>query len=213
MQPLHKFIGIYLPVISFIAVLVFLTVFADSVSALKELMSGMNLLSYTAYVLILVTAVVAMPVTVMPVIPMATALFGPFITAILSVIGWTVGGVIAFLVARYLGRPVLERYVSMQAVDELAAKIPEETRFLFIVLLRLTVPVDLVSYALGLSKTVGLIEYSVATFIGVIWFSFAFAYLGEAMLEGNTIILIELGTVSLLVFVVGWFLLSRQRKK
>ena len=210
---MKKHFGIYLTVGVFIITLVLMIMYGDTIERLAGYMSGMNMVSYIAYVLVLIIAVVAMPVTVMPLIPVAASLLGPFATALLSIVGWTVGGAIAFLIARYVARPIIERFVSLKRVDELAAQIPHETRFLTIVLLRLTLPVDLVSYALGLSKSIGFFEYVAATFVGVIWFSFAFAYMGDALLNKNIVLLIEIGAVSVLVFTIGWLLIARRRKK
>jgi len=207
-----RFLGVYLPAVIFILTVWFLTAQSDLVGVLAGYMSGMNVVSYVTYVAILTLAVVAMPVTVMPLIPVAATLLGPLPTAILSVIGWTLGGGISFLVARYIGRPVIERFVSFEKLDSITESIPQDTRFISIILLRLTLPVDLVSYALGFSRSIGFLEYIVATFIGVIWFSFAFAYMGDALLNQNIILLIEVGAASLLVFTVCWLLLAKKRK-
>jgi hypothetical protein len=45
--------------------------------------------------------------------------------------------------------------------------------------------------------------------LGVIYFSFAFAYLGEAIFAGNLYIFIEIGLLSLAIFLTGWYLLKR----
>ena len=104
---------------------------------------------------------------------------------------------------------MLSRFVSLEKLDSLVELFPKDTRFLVVVLLRLTLPVDLVSYALGLTKTLGFVEYSLGTLVGVTWFSFAFAYLGDALLSGNMPLLIELGGASLVIFLTGWYLLRR----
>lgn len=205
--------GVYVPAVIFLATVMVVYFYGDLVSTLAEQITGMNAVSYFTYVAILVVAVVAMPVTVMPLIPIAATLIGPLTTAVLSVIGWTVGGAIAFLIARHVGRPILERYVSFEKLDELTQCIPTEARFLSIVLLRLTLPVDLVSYALGFSRTIGFFEYVAATFVGVIWFSFAFAYMGDALLDHNVVLLIEIGAASMLLLTVCWLLLSAKRKR
>ena len=119
---MKRIIIAYLPAVAFVATVYVLVVYADSLMVLKDQMGEASLLGYAAYVLSLIIAIVAMPVTVMPLIPMATMVFGPFTTAILSIIGWTLGGLLAFLVARHLGRPVIERFASLEKVDNLAKK-------------------------------------------------------------------------------------------
>jgi uncharacterized membrane protein YdjX (TVP38/TMEM64 family) len=205
----------YIPAAMFVGVCVLLYVWDAPVMYLNSFIEGGGsiLTSYVVYTLLLVGAVVFMPVTVMPLIPMSAAIIGPFMTGVLSVIGWTVGGGIAFLIARHLGRPVVLRFVSLEELDNTVARIPQNTRFLAMVLLRLTLPVDLVSYALGLSRSIGFWEYMLATVIGVTWFSFAFAYIGEALFEQNTSLLLGVGAVSLVVFGFGWYALQRTRNK
>lgn len=165
------------------------------------------------YVLLLIGAVVLMPITVMPLIPVASALFGPFTTGVLSIIGWTVGGAIAFLIARYLGRPILKHFVSLEKFDEAVEQIPTNGKFFMIVLLRLTMPVDIISYALGFSKAIKFWEYIVATLVGVTWFSFAFAYMGDALYQGKMLVLIEVCAVSVLIFTISAIVIKRKYKR
>lgn len=178
-------------------------VYGDPVTVLIEETASMRVTSYGAFVLLLIIAVVAMPVTVMPLIPVAAVALGPLPTALLSIVGWTLGGTIAFLLARYIGRPVLEQCISLKGLDQLIEHIPDEARFVTIVLLRMMLPVDLVSYALGLTTKIGLAEYVLATAVGVTWFSFAFAYAGEALLHGDIILLLEITLASVGVVAVS----------
>lgn len=207
-----KHTGVYLPAVLFVAVCVAAAFFDAPVAYLALFLSGMDAASYAAYVLILASAVVLLPLTAMPVIPVAAMVFGPFVTALLSIVGWTVGAIIAFLIARHVGRPVLARFVSLDVVDAHVAALPGNTRFLMIVLLRLALPVDIVSYALGLTARISLLEYAVATMVGVTWFSFGFAYLGNALTTGNMPLLISLGGASLVVFIGAAYVLKRQAK-
>lgn len=206
-----KILTHYLPAAAFVLVCVLLAVWDAPIEMLTQLLSGMNFLSYVAYVLILASAVVFMPLTVMPIIPIAASILGPFVTSILSIVGWSLGSAIAFLLARYLGRPFLQKVIDVEKLDGFIDTFPKETHFWFIVLLRLTLPVDLVSYALGLTKSLRFSSYIAATVLGVSWFSFAFAYMGEAFFSGNTIVLVEIFLASVAVFVLGWFLLRRKK--
>jgi len=209
---MRRILSLYVPLALFLGVSIWMVMWDAPLNLLKDLLSGMNAVSYVAYVLILTSAVVFMPLTVMPLIPIAASVIGPFMTALLSIVGWTLGGAIAFLISRHLGRPVLEKIVNLEKMDALAQSIPGETHFWFIVLLRLTLPVDLVSYALGLAKSLSFTNYIVATAVGVTWFSFAFAYLGDAFFKGNSVVFMELALASVFVFSVGWYILHRKKK-
>lgn len=206
---MSRFIKLYLPALLLVVVSLVLVFSPKTQMIVDSAVSSAGAWSYFVYVLILVGAVVFMPVTVMPIIPMASASLGPLIIALLSIVGWTIGAVIAFLIARHVGRPIVEKWVSLERVDTFIAKATPRSKFLIIVLLRLTIPVDVASYALGLTRTIGFLEYTLATFVGVIWFSFAFAYMGDALFSGNTPLLIELAGASLVIFTVGWYLLRK----
>lgn len=205
------FFSTYLPVLIFVAVSVMMYVWKEPIIYIAEMVDGTSLSSYFYFVLLLVAATVFMPVTVMPLIPLAAITLGPFVTGILSIIGWTLGGVIAFLIAQYLGRPFVQRFVALNKIDAMVNQFPQSMRFSVIVLLRLTLPVDVISYAVGLTRSVTLVEYTLATVIGVTWFSFSFAYMGEALFSGNISLLVSLGTVSLAIFAGGWYVLRRKR--
>lgn len=198
-----------LPLVALLIFCAGLLVWDAPLEFLKQAISNQGIFGYAAYVAILVAAVVFMPLTVMPVIPIAAAVLGPLPTAVLSIVGWTVGAGIAFLISRYLGRPVLERYIDLKTFDSVLNKIPPKTHFLFIVLLRMTMPVDLVSYALGLTKSLSFTSYIVATMVGVSWFSFSFAYMGEAFFGGDTIVFLEISLVSFGIFMISWYLVRR----
>ena len=178
---------------------------------LKDLLHTVGFVSYFSYMLILVGAVVFLPLTATPIIAIAAGLLGPFVTSILSIIGWTVGAAIAFLISRYFGRAVIEKRIDLSKIDLYLSEIPEDSQFIFIVILRLTLPVDLVSYALGLTKSLSFTRYIVATCVGVVWFSFAFAYLGDAFLNGEMFIFLEILLASLCVFGSAWYFLHKKK--
>lgn len=131
------------------------------------------------YVLLKIVATVFAPITVLPMIVLAVGLWGVFIAAVLSVVGWTIGGVIAFGLARRFGVPIIKRFISLDEIYKLEDKMKIGNTFWSVLFLRMIVPVDVLSYALGLFSKIGFGSYALATFIGVIPFAFAFAYLGE----------------------------------
>lgn len=207
-----KQVSLIVSIGGFIMVSILLVLWDAPVATLTELLGRMGTLSYLAFVVLVVVAVVFAPVTVMPIIPVASMTFGPLTTALLSIVGWTLGAVIAFLIARHLGRPVVARFVSLDGIDMFVESLSPRMRFLIMVLARMTMPVEVVSYALGLSNRIGLIEYTAATVLGVSWFSFAFAYLGEAVVTQNLLLLSVVGGTSLLIFLGGWYILQRVKR-
>lgn len=168
------------------AVLFLLTLFlisSDDVTAyFRSLMEG-NALGPLAFVGIIVIAIVLAPIAALPLVPLAASLFGALVTALLSVIGYTIGATIAFLLARTLGRPVLRYFAPLEKLDAFEKKFSRLDEFVTILLLRMLVPVDILSYAVGVLTAVPLRTYVLATAIGVTPFSFIFAYGGQALAE------------------------------
>ena len=167
--------------------------------AAEEILGQHILYAALVFVGILVLATVIAPITVLPVVPMVAPVFGPFLTGVLSILGWTIGALIAFLLARHAGKPLLGKYISLSSIEVYEQYLPSEVRFLTIVMLRILVPVDVLSYTLGLFSTISVLQYTIATAIGVSWFSFAFAYLGVAAFEKNIYLFATIGVLSLVV--------------
>lgn len=128
------------------------------------------------YVSITVLAVVAAPISTFPLLPVAVSLWGSFLAAVLSIVGWTIGASIAFGLARRYGKPLIRKMVSLEKIQRIEKMIPEENIFMSVVLLRMTLPVDILSYALGLFSGISFRNYFLATLIGVSPFAFFFAY-------------------------------------
>lgn len=136
------------------------------------------------YVLALVASVVLLPLSSLPLLPLATRCFGVPLTALLSATGWWIGCLIAFQIAR-LGRGYLERVTSMAAVDRIEEKIPNDVGFGGIVVLRMILPVDVVSFALGLLKHLRFRTYATASLLGILPFSLVWSYAGGQLGTGQ----------------------------
>lgn len=163
-----------------LAVAMYASTQANVVATLEGHMRG-DVIGGMFFILMLIAAVVLAPIAALPLIPIATALFGPFFTGIYSVIGWTIGGILAFIVARYAGRPLLSRLVTLETLARYERVVPNKIAFITLVLLRMIIPVDVLSYAVGFLSTMPLRTYAAATFLGVIPFSFIFAYGSSAI--------------------------------
>ena len=149
----------------------------QNIEFLKELI-GNDFRGILIYLLITVFAIVVAPVSMMPLIPIASNLYGVFYAAIINIIGWTIGSFIVFFICRKYGKNLIKKFVSFEKLYEWESRIPKEKVFLTLILLRMSVPVDILSYALSLLTKINFRTYALTTIIGVIPFSFVFSYLG-----------------------------------
>src|SRR3954470_1446126 len=90
----------------------------------------------------IVDAVLA-PGATLPLIPVASHVWGRVFAAIATTAGWTAGSLIAFLIARRWGYPLVRKLTSLARVQQMKRYIPEDL-FWSIVLVRLVLPMDVI---------------------------------------------------------------------
>jgi uncharacterized membrane protein YdjX (TVP38/TMEM64 family) len=162
-----------------------------------------------ALVILMFMSTVLAPITTLPLVPMIAPILGPFHTGLAVWIGWTLGAIVSFLIARYGGRPLLSHFVHMEKLATYESRFPDADHFFLILALRLLIPVDILSYALGVFSTVRLRTYIFASALGILWFSFAFAYVGTLVTSGNTVLFVTYGVASLIILVCAFFYVRR----
>ena len=160
---------------------------------LKEMMGETGgYLGMSFYFFLTVLAVVIAPFSTLPLLPVAVSLWGEFMAVALLVFGWLLGDVIAFLIARRWGRPLIRKFVNLKKVDDLEDILGTKNLFMTVLLLRMVVPVDVLSYALGLLAKMSLRDFTLASFLGMIPFAFVFAYASNFTLfyQGVTLFIV-----------------------
>lgn len=171
---------------------------------LKAIAEGERLLGAGLLALLMFATTVAAPLVSLPLVPMLAPVLGPFTTGLASFVGWTAGAVVAFLIGRDFGKPIVSKFMDMKTIEKYESYLDPNMSFMLIVMLRMVVPVDILSYALGMFTNVPIFTYTTATMLGIVWFSFAFAYLGEALIGGNYVLFAGLSVASIAVLFVSW---------
>jgi uncharacterized membrane protein YdjX (TVP38/TMEM64 family) len=137
------------------------------------------ILSIFVFVLIAALAVIIPIVSNIFLLPFGVVAWGPLTTSLLCILGWWIGSIVSFSVGRYAKEWVLTHYPSLQAhefIDSLISKRYESVSLIF---LRMTLPVDILSYALGLFSTrISWKQNALTTLIGITPFAFIFSYIG-----------------------------------
>ena len=154
----------------------------------------------------IVDAVVA-PGATLPLIPVAVRVWGRVSAALATTAGWTAGSLIAFLIARRWGYPVVRKITSIERVRAMRRYIPENL-FWSIVLVRLVLPMDVISYVLGLFTDIKWSTYVAATALGLTPSAFVLAYFGKLP---NAYEIIAFG-VGAMAVVAAW-LVARGRRR
>ena len=194
-EKLKAFLGILFIVILFILSSYFARTNIDFVKSLI----GNDFSGILIYILITIIAIVIAPITMMPLVPIASNLWGWVSAGIFTFVGWTIGAFIVFFISRKYGVPLIKKFIPLGKLFKLESKIPKENLFMDVVLLRMIIPVDILSYALGLFTKVNFKTYALATMIGIIPFTFVFSYLGILPVWYQIFGLIGIGIVILLI--------------
>ena len=211
---LGRFFGRMLPAVLFLGMLfgTYLIVKNDSLMSVVERYVAQD--AYTSvlwYIFALFFATVFAPVSAVPLMPLASHIFGPFMAGVYSIAGWFLGAMVAFLIARYLGGPVLTFFISKEKISRYKDIIPHDYYFLSVFLLRMITPVDFLSYALGLFTAIPFRTYALATILGIIPFAFIYSYGGDALFNENYVLFSAIIMVGVTLCVIAYYF-SRVKK-
>lgn len=210
MSVLNKSFGVII-LIFYISLFVVLVFWNTPIQYLQNLSQVSSFWSPLAYIVLAFLSVVVAPLSIVPFIPIASVFFGPFLAAVYSIIGWFAGSLVAFQIARHVGRPILKKFVSLDKIKEYEKHIPENMEFWWIVLLRFIIPVDLLSYAIGFLSRVAFWKYSLATLVSISPFAFIFAYGGRAFLLKDFTVFIPLSIIAIIAFSFFSYIFYRLR--
>ncbi|MBA3276977.1 MAG: TVP38/TMEM64 family protein [Chloroflexia bacterium] len=135
--------------------------------AIGDWLAGTGSWAPLVYIGTLIVAVVVSPIPSVPLDIAAGLTFGLFRGSLYTLIGAEIGAIIAFIIARRLGRPRLASRLSpktMRQIDDLSARVG--VRALVIMRLLPVFNFDWVSYAAGLTS-ISLPRFAAATLVGM----------------------------------------------
>ena len=104
-------------------------------------------------------------------------------------IGWFLGGVATYSLGRQLGRPVVRRLLSAEAIARYESRIPRGGSFLTALLVQLSVPSDIAGYFFGLFKFPVRV-YLIALAIGELPYALGTVFLGDAFVQRRFVVLL-----------------------
>jgi len=156
------------------------------------------------YILLNILDAVMAPGATLPLIPIAVRVWGRVPAAAITTAGWTTGSLVAFLIARRWGSPVVRKLTSIKHVRRMREHIPKDL-FWSIVLLRLVMPMDVISYVLGLFSSMTWQRYLLATALGLLPSALVLAFLGKLPHA------FEIITAGIGLGAAAWVLLSMRR--
>jgi uncharacterized membrane protein YdjX (TVP38/TMEM64 family) len=172
--------------------------------ALKTFIDQHPAKGVVVYVVLNILDAVLAPGATLPLIPIVARAWGHVPAALVTTVGWTAGSLIAFFIARRWGAPIVRKLTSMERVKRLRPYVPDA--FWSVVLLRLIMPMDAISYVLGLFSDMSWGTYALATAIGLTPSAFILAYIGRTPVAYD-VIMFGVGAG-----VVAWLVYSTRRR-
>jgi uncharacterized membrane protein YdjX (TVP38/TMEM64 family) len=135
-------------------------------------------------------------------VPIAVYAWGPLTCVVLLWIGWLLGGVIAYLVGRHVGRPVVRMLLRPSTFERYEGWSRSSVGFVPVFLLQLALPSDVTGYLLGLARCpFGIFLAAVAA--AELPYAIGAVYFGASFLERDLLPLILLGLTGALLSVLA----------
>ena len=154
------------------------------------------------YTFVSVLSIVVAPISSLPLLPILANLWGGLWAGLISILGWTLGNLIAFVLAKRYGRRLVERIGTKKEIAELRQYLPAKNDNLFrnLVILRIVFPIDLLSYVLGLfAPDIKIKTFFFSTLIGIAPGTLLFSYLGTISMLYQVLLFV----VSFFIFYYG----------
>jgi uncharacterized membrane protein YdjX (TVP38/TMEM64 family) len=171
-------------------------------SALTHFMGQDEITSKIIYVFVTVLAIIIAPFSTLPLLPLASSMWGWFTAGLLTVCGWVIGSQCAFIIARTFGKPLVKKLISLDGLESLEDRFPARKLFITVTLMRMVLPVDILSYALGLFSKIDHKRFFFSTLIGVSPFAFIFAYTGTLSFRLQALVFLGIGIFFLILYLV-----------
>ena len=145
-------------------------------SPIQAVLSTHPRLAVLVFVATSVVAVLVPLLSNLALVPLAVLAWGPAWTALLLLVGWVIGATASFALGRYARPLILRHFPSVNRHANIDRLIHPHHRLGSLILLRMTFPVDVLSYALGLfSRLTTATEVAVSTAVGGAPFAVLFA--------------------------------------
>ena len=137
-------------------------------------------------------------------------LYGTWLGTLYNYIGRILGHIIAFLITRFLGRPLFKNFVSQETIRKYDGYVSDKSLLLFLIYFLPFFPDDEISYLSGLSK-MKMKWFILANVFGHLGGSLGLAYMGAGVSSKDLAFWI-LSLITLIGFPVIWYVMRKKHK-
>lgn len=198
-----------LPIMGIVLGLMYPEGFARSQEIWRSRVLVFGILAPLAFVFIQALQVIVTPVSHYSVGLVGGFLYGPWLGGLLNYIGRMVGHIAAFLIARFFGRKLADRFVSEKTMEKYDRYVSNKSLVLFFMYYLPLFPDDELSYLAGLSKMKFRL-FLLANIFGHVGGSLGLSYIGSGINTKDA--LFWMLTLSVLVgFPLVYWLMRKNR--
>jgi uncharacterized membrane protein YdjX (TVP38/TMEM64 family) len=173
---------------------------------LTELTAQAGFVGVLSYMAILAASIIFAPLGTGFLLPVAANSYGPALAAVYSIIGWTVGSVVSFWIARHYGFKKFKEKRLIQKIHAYESSVPRMQFYGLLVLFRMALPVDIMSYVLGFASTISYTAFLVTTVLGITPLAFLFMYAATSTVT----IQLEVSLLATLIFLVATYFIYKE---
>jgi uncharacterized membrane protein YdjX (TVP38/TMEM64 family) len=137
-------------------------------------------------------------------VPLAVNSWDNLITSLLLIIGWFLGGVVAYFIGKYLGRRIASYFISPERIIYYENLISNKMKFHLILLFRLVAPDEIPSYLLGILRY-DFLKYSLITFLVQLPVAFGAVYASKLFIERKILMFLGFMVVFLIVIRITYY--------
>lgn len=135
--------------------------------------------------------------------PIGIYAWGTVETFVLLWIGWLIGGMVSFLVGRYLGRSVVSLLLGESRLSTWETQVGRHTKFIHILLFQAAVPSEIPGYVLGILRY-RFSFYLAALAITELPYALGAVILGESFLKGDSLMFFAIGAGTILLSIIAY---------
>lgn len=132
-------------------------------------------------------------------------IYGTFLGTLLSIFGITLGSIIAYLISRILGKPLLVRMISKRKFEFFKNVLNFKNINLLVFFLYLIpgIPKDILAYICGISR-INLKDFTIYSTLGRLPGIIISSYFGSKIYSGDKLMLIFISAAMILLFTIGF---------
>ena len=175
----------------------------DIIERVESAITGYPVLGRLLFVLLALASAMFAFFSSAIITPIGVYAWGTVETFFLLWIGWLLGGMISFVVGRYLGRSVVVLLLGESRLSSWETQLDRRAKFIHVLLFQAAVPSEIPGYVLGILRYRFRL-YLAALAITELPYAVGTVFLGESFLKGESVMFIAIGAATILLSVVAF---------